>query len=184
VLEHYWCGEWDAAATLADRLLAERNGAYIDGMIRVVRGRIALARGDGEAALADSERALRAARVARDSQFFFPALALRARVVHETGEGDAGALVDELLAAVRRDEVEIGSYWPDLSVVLLALDRRDDLLAAVARLQAPTRWAEAAKALALGDFARAASIYTEIGSRPDEDFARLQAGALDDAAVS
>ena len=37
----------------------------------------------------------------------------------------------------------------------------------------PTRWLEAATALAVGEAARAAEVFTEIGSVPDEAYARL-----------
>jgi hypothetical protein len=39
----------------------------------------------------------------------------------------------------------------------------------------PSLWLEAARAYVAGDPARAADIYAEIGSRPDEAYARLQA---------
>ena len=38
----------------------------------------------------------------------------------------------------------------------------------------PTRWLDAARAYAVGDLAEAAEIYAEIGSLPDEAFARLR----------
>lgn len=143
-------------------------------MLRVVRARIALARGDGESALADSERALRAA---GDSQFLLPALATRARVLLEAGGGDAGELADELLAAARGDAVEFGSYWADLAATLLGLGRQADLLASAAQVRTAPRWVDAAEALATGDFALAAEIYGEIGSQPDAAWARSRAAA-------
>jgi len=39
----------------------------------------------------------------------------------------------------------------------------------------PTRWLEAAKAFTGGEFERAADLYGEIGTLPDEAFARLRA---------
>jgi class 3 adenylate cyclase len=173
VAEHYWCGRWDEAIALADALVGPGEGAYVDGMVRAVRARIALRRGDPDTALHDSQRALRAARATRDSQFLLPALALRARVLFETGSGDAGRLADELLAQPSRDAVEMGSYWPDLSVVLIGLGRAGDVLAADDRVRMPSRWRDAAVAFARGDVASAAAIYDEIGSLPDAAYARL-----------
>jgi class 3 adenylate cyclase/tetratricopeptide (TPR) repeat protein len=176
VPERYWCGQWDEAVALADSLLAAPSGAHIDGMMRVVRARIALARGDADAALDDSQRALRAARAARDSQFLLPSLALRARVLFETGSGDAGRIADELLTALRGDVVEVGSYWADLTVALLGIGRGSDLLAAAERAQAPTRWLDAAVAFARGDLDQAAATYDAIGSQPDAAYVRVHAG--------
>ena len=175
VLEDYWNGRWDDALALAAELLAARNGAYIDGMLRIVQARIALARGDGDSALDDSERALRAARAAGDSQFLLPALALRARVLLETGRAGAAELAEELLAAARGDAVEFGSYWADLAATLLGLGREAELFEAAAGVRTSTRWVDAAGAVASGAFERAAEIYREIGSQPDEAWARSRA---------
>jgi class 3 adenylate cyclase/tetratricopeptide (TPR) repeat protein len=175
VLEHYWCGRWDAAWELATRLLGEQSGADIDGLVRIVCARIALARGDGERALAESERALETARRARDSQFFLPALATRARVLAETGQGDTARLVDELLLEVRDDDVVVALYGPDLAYVLLALERGDALRELAARVQASSPWLDAVTALGNHDYAAAAATYAEIGSQPDAALAHAHA---------
>ena len=63
----------------------------------------------------------------------------------------------------------------DLAVVLEALGRSAELLGVIADAKTPTRWQEAASAVAAGDFQRAAELYAKIESLPDEAFARLQA---------
>jgi hypothetical protein len=63
----------------------------------------------------------------------------------------------------------------ELAVVLQALGRGAELVELLAPMAAPTPWLRAAAAVAKGDFVQAAELYAEIGSRPDEAFARLRA---------
>ncbi len=173
VAELYWVGRWQEALALSDELLALRQGAYIDATMRVVRARIALARGEHDTAVDEAERALRAARQRKESQFFFPALAVGARVQLESGRDGAEALLDEFLSLLQGDEIDHGHYWADVAAALSGLGRAGDLLEAAARVRAPSRWIEAAEAVARGSFVEAADIYREIGSRPDEAWALL-----------
>jgi AAA ATPase domain len=57
-----------------------------------------------------------------------------------------------------------------------ALGRGAELDDFAAQVTTPTPWLQAATALARGEFRRAADLYAEIGSRPDEAFARLHEG--------
>jgi hypothetical protein len=59
--------------------------------------------------------------------------------------------------------------------VLKALGRSEELEAVAERASASTRWLDAARAYAAGAFEEAADIYAEIGSAPDEAYARLRA---------
>jgi hypothetical protein len=83
---------------------------------------------------------------------------------------DAGKLLDELLATMggRLLKPELGV---DLAVALVELGRPVEALDEVL----PSRWLDAARAYAGGDPGRAARIYADIGSRPDEAAARLAA---------
>ena len=63
----------------------------------------------------------------------------------------------------------------ELAVVLHTLGRGAELLELLGRLTTPTPWLEGAVAIAGGRFDRAADLYAQIGSVPDEAFARLQA---------
>ena len=63
----------------------------------------------------------------------------------------------------------------ELAVVLHTLGRGAELLEPLGRLTTPTPWLQAAGAIARGRFDRAADLYAQIGSVPDEAFARLQA---------
>jgi hypothetical protein len=83
---------------------------------------------------------------------------------------DAGKLLDELLATLggRLLKPELGV---DLAIDLVELGRPVEALDEVL----PSRWLDAARAFAGGEPGRAARIYAEIGSRPDEAAARLAA---------
>jgi hypothetical protein len=63
----------------------------------------------------------------------------------------------------------------ELAVVLHTLGRGAELIELVGRLTTPTPWLQAALAIACSRFDRAADLYAQIGSLPDEAFARLQA---------
>jgi hypothetical protein len=83
---------------------------------------------------------------------------------------EAGKLLDELLATLGGGllKPELGV---DLAVDLVALGRPAEALDDAM----PSRWLDAARAFVDGDPGRAAKLYAEIGSRPDEATARLAA---------
>ncbi len=174
VSEHYWTGRWDGAVRKVDSLVAEsaRAGGHVmECRCRIWRGRIRLARGELESAMADSVAALELARVSGEPQDLDPALAFGARALLAADQaGDAGPLVDELLKSMdgRLLEAKVGS---DLPVALFELDYPAEALDGVL----PSRWLEAARAFVAGDARRAAQLYTAIGSRPDAATAHLAA---------
>jgi class 3 adenylate cyclase/tetratricopeptide (TPR) repeat protein len=178
--EHYWRGEWDAALELADQLRAraERGDSRrLEIDPRLVRGWIALARGDEALALADADRALALAREAGDPQNLYPALALRARTLAAAGrQAEAEEHADELLRLMR-EQPSLPSFWvTDLAIVLTDLGRGDELEEAAHDLQ-PTRWLDAARAYVAGRPADAADLYAEIAASPEEAYARLRTAA-------
>jgi DNA-binding SARP family transcriptional activator len=172
--EYYWSGRWDEAVAIADAVVAEAADGIphmLEGECRTWRGRILLARGQVTGALEDSERALELARESGDHQDLGPALGLAAQAQLAAGHlAEAGKLVDELLGNLggRLLKADLGV---DLAIVLAELERPIEVLDEVL----PSRWLEAARAFAAGDPGRAAAIYAEIGSRPDEANARLAA---------
>ena len=189
VYQFYWRGAWDEALELAEILLERaRSGAsgrlVLDGSL--VRGWIALARGDLDAAVVDADRAYEFSRIADDPQNLYPALAFRARALLAVGRRDeASQALDVLLDSMGRMP-SLPSFWVlDLVVALDALGRADELRA-VADLAPPTRWLDAALAYARGDPAEAATICAAIGTRPDEAYSRLVAArrAIDADAAS
>jgi DNA-binding SARP family transcriptional activator len=172
--ECYWSGRWDQAVRVADLVAPDgEEGAqhYMECLCRLWRGRIRLARGQLAGARADASRALTLARESGDRLNLDPALAFQARVLLVSDQAaEAGKLFDELLAGLGGGllKPELGV---DLAVALVELGRPVEALDEAL----PSRWLEAARAFAAGDPGRAARVYAEIGSRPDEAAARLAA---------
>jgi tetratricopeptide (TPR) repeat protein len=75
------------------------------------------------------------------------------------------------------------SFWSAaLATVLTALGRSSDMAAVAENATVSIRWLDGARAYAAGAFEEAADVYAEIGSLPDEAYARLRAAeALVDA---
>jgi class 3 adenylate cyclase/tetratricopeptide (TPR) repeat protein len=178
----YWQGRWNDALAGADRFIAEsRAGSphFMEPVCRFVRAQVRLARGDLADALKDATAGLELARETDQPQVCQPLLGFHARALLAAGDaGRAGAEATELLELVAELGVQAtGIDWSgDLGLVLGALGRGAELLELAAGVPAPTRWLRAGTAVAAGRFAEAADGYAEIGSRPDEAFARLRAG--------
>ncbi|MDF2739195.1 MAG: hypothetical protein K0S88_561 [Actinomycetia bacterium] len=174
VAEHYWTGRWDEAVRVADSVVAEAAGGgthLLECVCRIWRGRIRLARGQVDSAVEDAEGALELARGRGDPEHLGPALAFAARALLVTDRvAEAGKLLDELLATLGGGLLK-PDLGIDLAVTLVQLGRPVEVLDEIL----PSRWLDAARAFADGDPGRAARLYAEIGSRPDEAAARLAA---------
>ena len=161
-------GRWDEALELIDPFIAEvEDGAphYLEPFARVVRASIRLARGDVTGASTDAERALEAARVAKDSQLVTPALATSAQVLLERGmHAEATALVDEALglgAKLTPGLTGLPGVIVEFSWLARALRREGPLLALLEAAHA-FPWVIAAHAAASGDVDRAAGVLAQI----------------------
>jgi hypothetical protein len=177
VVEEYLRGRWAAALSGADQILARSHPPSGTLCCRLVRGRIRLARGDLAGALADATGEVELAETL-SNEVLQPALALRAHVLLAAGRTqEAGTAASELLAVLAERGVLVSNpdWSGELAVVLHTLGRGAELLELVGRLATPTPWLQAAVAIARGGFDRAAELYAQIGSLPDEAFARLQA---------
>ncbi|MGH3033481.1 MAG: hypothetical protein ACRDON_02855 [Gaiellaceae bacterium] len=177
--EHYVRGDWDEAIRIANTFIAAVEGGaphYMEGPCRDLRSLIRLARGDPSGALEDSIAELDFARKVNDLQVLIPALATGAFVLVLTGRpADAAVLFDELLESLPSEYFGWGICSFELAVALTDLGRGNELLGAAARAARLTPWLEAAGALVSGEPARAAEIYGQMGARPQEAFARLNA---------
>jgi hypothetical protein len=145
---------------------------------RLVRCWIRLARGELSGARQDADAGLNLARAAEEPDFLYPALACRAHVLLAAGESEqAGAQACELLAALTEQGalVTTPDWAGELAIVLHTLGRGAALIELLDRRITPTLWLQAATAIAAGEFEQAAEFYAQIGSLPDEAFARLQA---------
>ena len=179
--EDYWRGHWDTALNEANQFIAGSEAGSTDfaqTVSRLVRGWIRLARGDLGGALQDADAGLQHARMAKEPQVLYPMLAFRARALLGAGrEHEAGADASELLRILAQRGIPVvASYWSgDLAVTLQALGRGAELLELLTHAKTPTRWFEAAAAVAAGEFQRAADLYDDIEALPEGAFARLQA---------
>jgi tetratricopeptide (TPR) repeat protein len=183
VWDEYLTGRWNEAMEHVEDFLADaetRERHYMDVAVWEVRALIRLARGDGTGALADSEHVVDLARAAQDPQVMYPALSFQSRIrLAANRRSEAAASMDELLALLRSSRSGIMSYWTSaLVVVLTALGRSSDLEGAVENTMVATRWLNAARGYADGKFEEAADLYGEIGSVPDEAYARLRAAEV------
>jgi tetratricopeptide (TPR) repeat protein len=175
----YLRGRWGEALEEASRFIEDAEAGsphYMDPVCRFVRGAISLARGDTESALVDARRATELARAIRDPQSLYPAIAFEARVELAAGNPkEANVLADELLAVWGDKGARALLELVDGAWALAGLGRSDELMAAVERARGQTLWHEAARRIASGDSVGAAEVYAEIGSVPDEAYARLRA---------
>ena len=178
VAEHYWTGRWDEAVAVVDALVAApaAEGHYLEWECRTWRGRIRLARGDLEGALADSTAALELARRTADPMALNPACAFRACALLAAGrEGAARAMTGELLAGLGSSlpgaelSADLGTAMAMLGHPVSMLDQRG---------LPPSPWLAAARALIEGEPDRAAGLSARIGARPEEAGARLAAARL------
>ena len=175
VAEDYWTGRWPAVVAVVDALLAGDEHHYLEWECRLWRGRIHLAGGRLDQALADAEAAHALAVEARDPQDLHPTRAFLARALLAAGRrAEAAEVADRLLAGLGGG-VLVPDLGADLGIVLAELGIPG---AALGELGIPSSpWLAAARALADGDPLAAAAGYGAIGSRPDEADARLAAAS-------
>jgi tetratricopeptide (TPR) repeat protein len=173
-------GKWDEAVAVLERYLATKTGAhYLESVARSILGEILVARSDEARGLAESARAVEFARSARDPQNLYPTLALRARLLADSGRREAAADLLAELTALLAERAYTPSGWAlDLTFTLDDLGRSDEAAALIARLEPRTRWLDAATAYARGDRLVAAEILAEMGDPTDEAYVRLRAAEL------
>ncbi len=177
-IDLYYRGDWEEALDHLDeylRVVETSFPHYGTAEARLHRGRIRLARGDGQGALDDARAALAFARTTGEPWDLFPALAFHARASVEHHPDWVEESITELLLALAAGQPFWGaSSLPDL-LAGLPERRYSELRRLLDEARPETRWYEAARAVLVGDHAAAADVYGAIGSRPDEAVARLEA---------
>jgi hypothetical protein len=168
----YWRGEWDDALSLADEYLSAVEAGsphQMEGDMRILRGRIRLARGDRIGAEADAERALEFGRHTGHPFDVLATLAFAARAALTRDGGRAEGLADELLTRLAAEH-SLWAAWalPDAVAVATTLGRAGELAGILANVAEPTAWDKAALAHARGDTAAAAAVYHAMGALPEE----------------
>ena len=179
IAEYYWRGLWDEALEQAAAVWDEAEGGVALQQMEtlVVKAKIHIARDEGTAAEEEVGSAIEVARTADDAQSLFPALAAGAVVELARGRPDqATRLVDELLTHWEAVGPVLPSWWlADLALAFESLGRGGEFEQVGDRIAVATLWFDAASDAALGGWLRAAGLFAEIGSAPDEAFSRLRA---------
>jgi class 3 adenylate cyclase len=177
--EDYWRGRWDAALEAADELIAASMAGprhRTETACRLIRGWIRQARSDLAGALEDAELGLELAQEQNSPWDLYAALAASARTLLAAGRIEAASSkANQLLTLLQQTLPISASDWAgNLAIVLQALQRGKELHELLTDVKAPTRWLQAAAAFATGEFERAAELYRQIGSVPDEALAHLR----------
>lgn len=171
-------GRWDESLALSDAELARMEAGaphYLEVQHRSTRARIRHGRGDTEGALRDIERGVEVGRGARDPQALFPSLAERGRIQLWLGRTDeAVASIEEILRATDPEPSMDRSWWIAAAAIVFGEVGRGDEILALGGEHLPSRWIRAARSWAAGDAGGAADVFAEIGSAPDEAYARLK----------
>jgi hypothetical protein len=178
IVEDYLRGSWDTGLRLVDEFIAECEAGipqYLEPDARFLRASMRAARGDLAGAVVDARRGLERAREGKDPQMLYPALARGGQTLAAAGfEAEATALADELLALLESEAPTGMLAIPELAFLFADYGRGSELLAVLdARKDRSTPWLEGARAVAEGDFVRAADVFGRIGAQPHEALARL-----------
>jgi tetratricopeptide (TPR) repeat protein len=182
----YIMGEWDICLERANAFLRSVEAGsphYFAANAYGRRGLIRLARGDDEAALLDTARALELARPVGDPQLLLPVLLDAARVYGETGdEESARALVEEVFAR-QRELPDLG--WAVFYAHTIAwfgrlFGQESDVAALFDGETRKSRWLDSGRAVLAGDLSGAADIIADIDAPAFEAFYRLHAGTEQD----
>ncbi|HWL90373.1 MAG TPA: hypothetical protein VNP90_03315, partial [Actinomycetota bacterium] len=171
-------GRWDESLEILDAEIARMEAGaphYLEVQHRQTRARIRLGRGDPEGALVDAERGVEVGRSAGDPQALLPTLAERGRVLFLIGRTEeAVASIQEILDSVGPKPAMDWSWWiVPAAVILTEVGRAEELLA-LGGEDLPSRWIHAGRLWASGDLPGAGDLFDEIGSAPDEAYARVK----------
>jgi hypothetical protein len=178
LIEHaYWGGRWEQAQSEADAFIAACEAGsphYFEPGVRVLRAHLQLARDAEEAASEDALRAEQVAQEAKDAQMLVPAIATRLRVDFELGRLDAAAASAAQLLRRPPDMVWLAP-GTELAWTAQRLGNVDAARRWITAIRIRSKWSDAALAILDGDLERAANLFSEIGSLPDEARTRLRA---------
>jgi class 3 adenylate cyclase len=175
----YRFGDWDEALRMVAEFLAPVDAGephYVTWQVLARRAGVYAARGNTAAALADADRALELVATITDPQARYFTNALCASVFATSRRDQAAELtreiVDDLVRGVRLSFASIA--LPGLASAALQLELLPQLAEALEH-HVPNPWTEVVQLYAAGDFVLAAAKLGEIGSRPEEAEARLDA---------
>ena len=176
-------GEWNGSAVGAEELVAESEQAlaphYMDTWVRLTRARLRLARDHVRGAIEDQADGLAAARLAKDPQVLFPALAESACLLSGSGHREQGEkLLDEILGNdPRRIRDLMAGAFLDLALAADRLGRTVETKQWIAA-SGESRWSRAACALLDHDFDQALAVLEDMGAVRGMNLARLWAARV------
>jgi tetratricopeptide (TPR) repeat protein len=175
----YADGRWDDCLRVTSEFIAACEAGspnYLEYWTRSVRGHVRLARGADEGALDDGRRAVAAARLTHSPQELSDALGFLLRAEVELGRtADAQEAAEELLSYLVRGVG--GNYMAPLRLAWVAegLGLAAEARKALNALPPTGWWLESAGRVLDGRYSDAADLFVEIGSLPEEAYARLRA---------
>jgi tetratricopeptide (TPR) repeat protein len=175
-------GEWDRSAVGAEELVAEserRAPHYMDTWVRLTRARLRLARDEVRGAIEDQTAGLGAARLAKDPQGLFPALAVSACLLSGGGHREqAEKLLDEILGNdPRRIRDLMAGAFLDLALAADRLGRTVETRQWIAA-SGDSRWSQAACALLDHNFEQALTVLEDMAAVRGMNLARLWAARV------
>jgi DNA-binding SARP family transcriptional activator len=170
-------GRWDDAKRISDEFIAEaeRTPHYEERLARMIRAVVEVGRDNLDEGIRDCRRAIQLSRAVRDPQALYLTLAWTAGILGEAGHvAEARPWAHEALDLWTENGL---AYPPAGWIVGVAFVLADDpkLGIALAAAQVPTRWLDAACAIADGDVERAADIVATTGFGAAEAGLRLRA---------
>jgi class 3 adenylate cyclase/tetratricopeptide (TPR) repeat protein len=173
----FYAGHWQEALREADAFVAECEAGsshYLESVVRSARALIRLAGGDAHGATEDALRAEELSRERKDPQIVLPALGVRLRLESELARLES---VASLAAELLRQRAAHSNHPPALELAWIAerLQIADAVSEWLDRIVYGSAWTDAALAILDGELERAAELFVEIGSLPDEARARLRA---------
>jgi tetratricopeptide (TPR) repeat protein len=170
----WWLGKWDELMEVANDLIAEcESGSphVLEGVTRLFRACVVLARGDAASALGDFDRALELARADGGSAGLVAALARSAWAYLQIGDtAQARRLLAEVTPHLRRDPFARAWILPEVAFELEETAGVRPILAALP----PSPGRDAMIAVLDGRFEQAARLYGEAGIALFEAEARLR----------
>jgi class 3 adenylate cyclase len=179
----YHHADWPTAVRLVADI--QTTSQFTDANIRIVRGRISLARRDTEAALEDAEAITRFATATQDDEMLFEGLALHSRIHAARGDLEAARVSGDRYLRRWHDRdglLNRAITLCELAPVLAVTDGDSDIRQAAVLLPNECQWRDALLLTADQRYAEAADVYEQLGSQPlaaDAYLLAAQAAAAD-----
>jgi class 3 adenylate cyclase/tetratricopeptide (TPR) repeat protein len=169
-VQAYHAAQWETTDELLTQAAATDPNPFNEHIMRAIRARMLLARGDTKAALQESTLVITYGQASGSDDLLFEGRACEARCHHSLGNDQASLeACSRFLTHWNDGHARIGDLaiaLCELTPVLAGADRHDDIRLAALQLPEICRWRDALLLTADAGYAEAAERYTEIGSQP------------------